>query len=213
MRSRLNPLPSLVTATLLIAVTSALPIAANSQSATQERTILHDGNEATIDRKVAVAQLLQKGIQQYRSRTQERTILHDGNEATIDRKVAVAQLLQKGIQQYRSRQYQEALTTYQQVLSIRRELRDEAGVASALHNIGTIYFRLRQTNQAKEFLQQALAIRKQIGDKAGAARTLNNISKFRPRRSSSGEVSLIFEDDEKQATPPSSQRSSYFPHR
>jgi tetratricopeptide (TPR) repeat protein len=226
MRSRLHPLPSLVTATLLLAVTSPLPMPANPLG--------HRDN--TVQSQKAKAEVLsQQGTQEYRNRkyqeslktyqqllaqsaTQERTILGDGNELPFDEKVAVAQLLQRGTQEYRNRKYQEALKTYQQVLAIRRELGDKAGIASALHNIGTIYFRLRQTNQAKKFLQEALVIRKQIGDKAGEARTLYNIQEIDQNakyniqeihqnpnsilESVGGELSLLFDDDEKQSTPP-----------
>jgi len=181
MRSRLHPLLSLATATLLLAVTSPLPIAATPL-----------GNRNTRE------------------------------DANADQEEKAKLLSRQGTQQYRNRQYQEALKTYQQVLAIRRKLGDKAGVAHALHNIGTIYYHLGQTKQSLNFLTEALAIRREIGDEAGEARTLNNsyavrgipdgrqMNAGRDERqrndvlgdeNSSGQVSLLFEDDEKQATP------------
>ena len=200
MRSRLQPLFSLVTVTLLLAVTSPLPMAANPLG-DRDTTVQYanPNQEARTERR-----LREQRIQQ----SQE----------------AKAELLsQQGSQEYHNRKYQEALRTYQQVLAIRREMVDKAGVASALHNIGTIYSRIKQNDQAREFLQQALTIRRKIGDKAGEERTLYNIEAIGDKdyllepivlnggtdgriedfpASGKGEVSLLFEDDEKQATPP-----------
>ena len=180
MRSRLNPLFNLVTATLLLAVTSPLPMAASPRG---RRNIMQDANpaqEANSERR-----LREQRIQQ----SQE----------------AKAELLsQQGTQQYRNSKYQEALKTYQQVLAIRRAMVDESGEASALHNIGTIYYYLSQRGQSSEFLEQALAIRQKIGDKAGEKRTLHNIGVVNRKPTfdlSAPHVSLLFDDDEKQATP------------
>ncbi|HEY9876408.1 MAG TPA: tetratricopeptide repeat protein [Candidatus Obscuribacterales bacterium] len=208
MRSRLQPLFSLVTVTLLLAVTSPLPMAANPLG--DRDTTVQNSNA---DREA-------------RTERQQR-------EQRIQQSHKAERLSKQGTQLYRNRKYEEAIKTYQQVLAIRRELGDKAGVASALHNIGTIYFHLgrKQNKQSLNFLQEALAIRREIGDQVGVARTLYNIEKidlnyqnapvsdngdtFNASPSLSdimgptNEVSLLFDDDEKQANPlrsPAGQR-------
>lgn len=92
-----------------------------------------------------------------------------------NRKTQADQLFQQGNEQYDRSQLQKALEIYQQVLAIRREIGDRAGVGKTLNNIGRIYNDLAEYAQALEFYQQALAIRQELGDRAGVASTLNNI--------------------------------------
>ena len=89
--------------------------------------------------------------------------------STVDR------LFQKGIEQFRSGQFQAALQTYQQVLTIRQNSKDKAGIAQTLNQIGEVYTNLSQYDNAMEALQQALNIRKQLNNPAGVGETLNNI--------------------------------------
>ncbi|MBD2301660.1 DUF2225 domain-containing protein [Nostoc sp. FACHB-190] len=103
------------------------------------------------------------------------------------RKVEADKLFQEGVQQYRRGEYPKALQTYQQVLEIRRQMGDKAGIGQTLNNIGLVYNGLQQNDKALEILQQALTIRKEIKDRAGEGETLDIL----------GGVYLALSQDEK----------------
>ena len=84
-------------------------------------------------------------------------------------------LFKQGVEQFRSGAFQAALETFQKVLEIRSNLKDKAGVAETLDNIGEVYTGLSDYEKALGVLQQALTIRKELDDKAGIGETLNNI--------------------------------------
>lgn len=94
---------------------------------------------------------------------------------TTQTKAKADQLFQQGVNQFRLGQFQAALQTYQQVLSIRKIFNDKAGIAETLDNLGEVYTNLSLYDKALEVLQQALVIRKELDDKAGTGETLNNI--------------------------------------
>ncbi len=89
--------------------------------------------------------------------------------------VGVDRLFERGVAQYRSGEFQAALQTYQQVLAIRQNQKDRAGIAATFDKIGEVYTSLADYDKALSNLQQALAIRKELNDKAGIGETLNNI--------------------------------------
>jgi CHAT domain-containing protein/Flp pilus assembly protein TadD len=85
------------------------------------------------------------------------------------------QLQQQGIQQFRRSQLRDALKTFEQVLAIRRKLKDRAGESETLTTLGQVYNDLSQYPQAVESLQQALMIRKALGDRQGEGETLTHL--------------------------------------
>jgi CHAT domain-containing protein len=72
----------------------------------------------------------------------------------------------------------QALTLYQQALSIYQEINNSLGVAITLNNIAQIYTNLGQYDLAVKFNQQALAIYKKEEDKAGIGVTLTNMGQI-----------------------------------
>ena len=96
-------------------------------------------------------------------------------QSTRDRKTDANHLLRQGRQQDETSQFQEALQSYQQALSIYRELGDRAREGATLHNIGAVYRKLGQYPEALKHFQQALVIRREVGDRAGEGTTLHNI--------------------------------------
>ncbi|XGV97330.1 MAG: tetratricopeptide repeat protein [Leptolyngbya sp. BL-A-14] len=80
------------------------------------------------------------------------------------RKAAAKELFQQGIQQFQTSQFQAALKSWQQALTIFKEIGDRQGEAASLGNLGLAYFSLGQYAIAIEFHQQSLAIECQIGD-------------------------------------------------
>ncbi|MCL1468872.1 CHAT domain-containing protein [Argonema galeatum] len=89
--------------------------------------------------------------------------------------VGVDRLFERGVAQYRSGEFQAALQTYQQVLAIRRNQKDKAGIAATLNKIGEVYTSLADYDKALSNLQAALTIRKELRDRSGIGETLNNI--------------------------------------
>ncbi|MEG4231779.1 CHAT domain-containing protein [Microcoleus sp. Pol11C3] len=72
----------------------------------------------------------------------------------------------------------QALTLYQQALSIYQEINNSLGVAITLNNIAQINTNLGQYDVAVNFNQQALAIYQKEEDKAGIGVTLTNIGQI-----------------------------------
>jgi len=90
-------------------------------------------------------------------------------------KAKADKLFETGVEQFRRGTFDEALETYEQVLSIRKELGDQGGIAQTLNNIGDVYINQREYSEALDVLQEALTIRRQINDRSGEAETLNLI--------------------------------------
>jgi tetratricopeptide (TPR) repeat protein len=96
-------------------------------------------------------------------------------QVTTDRRTEALKLYQLGTQQYRKGQLKEALATFQQVLTITREIQDRAVEGATLNNIGFVYERFGQYPKALEYYQQSLEIIKEVGNRAGEGAILNNI--------------------------------------
>ena len=92
-----------------------------------------------------------------------------------DRKAEADRLLNQGNQQFAHSQFQEALASFQQVLSIYREIGDRFKEGATLNNIGEVFRNLGQYDQALASYQQALEIARVGGYRAAEGRILNNI--------------------------------------
>ena len=79
---------------------------------------------------------------------------------------------------YRIARYTEALSLYEQSLSISREISDRNGEAKSLNNISTIYHAQGKYSKALHYLEQSLPICREIDNKEGEGATLNNISQI-----------------------------------
>eukprot|EP01006_Ploeotia_vitrea_P056192 TRINITY_DN68074_c6_g2_i1.p1 TRINITY_DN68074_c6_g2~~TRINITY_DN68074_c6_g2_i1.p1 ORF type:complete len:438 (-),score=64.68 TRINITY_DN68074_c6_g2_i1:104-1417(-) len=65
---------------------------------------------------------------------------------------------------------QEAVTTHQKVLELRREIGDTRGIASSLGNLGNLkLFDLGEYKESLQLHKEALQLREQLGDKWGIA--------------------------------------------
>ncbi|MFW9259601.1 tetratricopeptide repeat protein [Nostoc sp. CALU 546] len=84
-------------------------------------------------------------------------------------------LLQLGERQLNKNQFQEALGTFQAVLTVVRLIKERQLEARTLHNIGIVYREMKNYPQALEFYQQALAVRIDVGNRRGQGITLNDI--------------------------------------
>ena len=79
---------------------------------------------------------------------------------------------------YRIACYAEALSLYEQSLSIRRKIGDRNGEAKSLNNISQIYHAQGEYGKAWDYLEQSLPIYREVGDTEGQGTTLNNIAKL-----------------------------------
>lgn len=85
-------------------------------------------------------------------------------------------LVQVATQKYGKVEPKDALKIFQDVLIIRRDLKDIKGESITLNYIGSVYKELRDYPNAIIFYQKALEISKNLGDKDSDESILKNIS-------------------------------------
>ncbi|MEA5618042.1 tetratricopeptide repeat protein [Cronbergia sp. UHCC 0137] len=96
-------------------------------------------------------------------------------QSQVSQNQQAEQLINKGKQQVQQQQYQQAIQTFQEVLGIAREVKDQRLEADTLTRIGDAYSNLKEKRKALDFYNQALRIYEAVGNKNGQATTLNNI--------------------------------------
>ena len=84
-------------------------------------------------------------------------------------------LLKQGIQQHKISQFREALQSWEQALTIYREIGNRQGEANSFGNLGLAYHSLGQYQRAINFHQQYLEISREIGNRQGEAASLGNL--------------------------------------
>lgn len=89
--------------------------------------------------------------------------------------IAVNQLLEQGDQYYSNGQYQNAISTYRQVLVAYYELNDQPSIGKILNKIGLAYYYLNEYYNALDFYQKALNIFNQAGNQEEQGTVLNRI--------------------------------------
>jgi CHAT domain-containing protein/Tfp pilus assembly protein PilF len=85
------------------------------------------------------------------------------------------ELIQQAMQQQQQGKSQPAIETWQQVLSIARQLKDITMEVSVLNRIGDVYNSIGQPEEALKCFNQALPISREAPDRSGEALTLTNI--------------------------------------
>ena len=95
---------------------------------------------------------------------------------TLDaRKAEGDRLFQQGIEQYQTSQFEAALQSWQQALTIYREIKDRLGEGNALGSLGSAYYSLGDYVKAIEYQQQRLTITREIKDRLGEGQSLGNL--------------------------------------
>ena len=84
-------------------------------------------------------------------------------------------LIQLARQQEQQGKSQQAIETWQQVLTIARQFKSRELEARVVGNIGYNYNTISQPQEALKYLNQALQIMREVKDRTGEATTLNNI--------------------------------------
>jgi CHAT domain-containing protein/Tfp pilus assembly protein PilF len=87
----------------------------------------------------------------------------------------VERLIQQARQQQQGGQHQQAIETWQQILTILRQFKDRKNEALALNEIGFNYESIDPPQEALKYYNQALAIYEELRDRSGEATTLSNI--------------------------------------
>ncbi len=85
------------------------------------------------------------------------------------------QLIEQAQQQEHQNKHEQAILTWQQVLTLAQQLKDRKIQAQALLEIGSNQDDIGKRQQALESYNQALSIYKEVGSRSGEANTLNNI--------------------------------------
>ncbi len=91
------------------------------------------------------------------------------------RKVEADRLNQQGIEQAQTSQFEAALQSWQQALTIYREIKDRYGEGAALGNLGVAYFSLGDYSRAIDYYEQNLAIARKIKDRQGEGNALGSL--------------------------------------
>jgi len=96
--------------------------------------------------------------------------------ATSDNQKADAErFLKTGIQQFQNNQIAAALNSWQQALTIYREIKDRSGEGQALGNLGFAYVFLKDYSQALNYLQQWLTITQETQNRQSEILALGNL--------------------------------------
>ena len=96
-------------------------------------------------------------------------------QITQDLKVEADRLFQQGNQQFQISQFEAAFQSWQQALTIYREIKDRLGEGAALGNIGNAYYSLSKYEKAIAFYLQSLAIAKEVKDRRAEGQALGNL--------------------------------------
>ncbi|MEO0538534.1 MAG: CHAT domain-containing protein [Cyanobacteria bacterium P01_A01_bin.123] len=91
------------------------------------------------------------------------------------RKAGADRLLALGFQHYSRSQYPEALTAWEEALSIYQAIGDRFGEGQALNNLGLVYDDLGQYGQAIDLHEQSLVIAREMGDRITEGYALGNL--------------------------------------
>ncbi|TAG74128.1 MAG: CHAT domain-containing protein [Oscillatoriales cyanobacterium] len=113
----------------------------------------------------------------------DRLMNFAGTQIEMNNKSSVAvtlqaeadRLFEQGTQQYNIGQFREALQSWEQSLTIYREIENRPGEANSLGNLGVGYNSLGQFHRAIEFHEQYLEISREIGNRPGEAISLGNL--------------------------------------
>jgi CHAT domain-containing protein/tetratricopeptide (TPR) repeat protein len=96
-------------------------------------------------------------------------------QTSESRKPEAERLLEQGIQQIDNRQFEKAFQSFQQALTIYRELKDRQGEGTTLANLGNVYYSLQAYTKSIELHQQSLAITRDIADRTLEAKNLRHL--------------------------------------
>jgi len=92
-----------------------------------------------------------------------------------ERKAEADRLLNFGTQQYYVSQFSAAIQSWQQALTIYREIKNSSGEGAALGNLGIAYKALGKYDKAIDYQLQSVAIARETKDRLGEGQALGNL--------------------------------------
>ncbi len=139
--------------------------------------------QATDTRQAQADQLLEQGMQQYRTGQPTEAIATLQQALTLyqalaDQPKIVKTLRNLGNAYYVMTAYPQATAYYQQSLALAQKGRDRAGEAAALGNLGVITVNLGDAAKATAYYQQALALYREVKDRQGEGQTIGNLAEI-----------------------------------
>jgi CHAT domain-containing protein/Flp pilus assembly protein TadD len=84
-------------------------------------------------------------------------------------------LSQQGIQQYRSNQFDAAIASWQQALTLYRQQQNHKGEVLCLGRLGLAYYAVGNYRKAIEYYRQQLTLARQVGDRPSEANALADL--------------------------------------
>src|SRR5919199_1224666 len=91
------------------------------------------------------------------------------------RKAEADRLFQQGLEQYQTSQFEAALQSWQQALTIYREIKDRQREGWVLGGLGIVYYSQGDYTKAIDYQKQLLAITREIHDRQSEGLALNNL--------------------------------------
>ncbi|MBW4669677.1 MAG: CHAT domain-containing protein [Cyanomargarita calcarea GSE-NOS-MK-12-04C] len=91
------------------------------------------------------------------------------------RKTEGDRLFQQGNEQFHNSQFQAALQSWQQALTIYQQTGNQLEIATTMNQLGIAYFTFGKYQNAKQFHEQSLVIARKIGSKKEEVKSLNGL--------------------------------------
>ena len=97
------------------------------------------------------------------------------SQTNQNRKAEADRLNKQGIQQCKTGQCEAAMQSFQNALTICREIKDRLCEGTALGNLGNVYYSLGKYDKMIEFQLQRLGIARERKDRLGEGQSLGNL--------------------------------------
>jgi len=101
--------------------------------------------------------------------------INDNTSVAATRQAEADRLLEQGNHQYKISLFREALHSWEQALTICREIGYPQGEANSIGSLGNAYYSLGQFHRAIKFYQQSLEFSRKIGDRQGEANSIGSL--------------------------------------
>ena len=99
---------------------------------------------------------------------------NNNSSVAFSRQAAANILNAQAIQQHRISQFREALQSWEEALTIYKEIGDRQGEAASIGNLGLACYSLGQYHKAIKFHHQSCKVSRKIGDRQQEANSLGN---------------------------------------
>ncbi len=99
---------------------------------------------------------------------------NNNSSVAVTRKAAANILNAQAIQQHRISQFRESLQSWEEALTIYKEIGDRQGEAASIGNLGLACYSLGQYHKAIKFHHQSCNVARKIGDRQQEANSLGN---------------------------------------